>query len=131
MPRYMEWMLIVLFIWTGIAALSVAIPQTWLLLRLLREGNPIAPYTLKTVGWTGPLGLLVLWRCAVFVDTFFFDQYYLGPIEQRWGWEFALAVLFALGVNYAAVLYHWTITFGRGRRGTTGILRSPKRRLSS
>lgn len=130
MPDSVEIAISVVFAWTALVALSVAVPQTVLLVRLVRAGNAIAPYTLKTVAWTGTLGVILLWRSMLFLDYSLFEQRYLGTIDDRWPWDFALAVVFALAVNYAAFLYHWTVTLGRGRRGTTGPPRPPRRARS-
>lgn len=126
MPDDLEVLIVVIFAWTALAALSVTIPQAWLLIRLWRAGDSIAPYTLKTVAWTGTLGVILCWRSALFIDYSFFDQRYFGTIEQRWPIDLTLALAFAVAVNFAAGLYHWTITLGKGRRGTTGPPRQPK-----
>lgn len=100
----------------SIAALTVAIPQTALLVRLLRAGNSIAPYTLKTVAWTGTIGVAFAWRCLVFIDFTYFDQRYLGTIDDRWPIESIMAFGLTAAVIYGAALYHKTVTFApRGR----------------
>jgi presenilin-like A22 family membrane protease len=99
----------------GLAALcawSVAVPQAILLVRLLRIGDDIALYTLKTVLWTSSLGIALGWRSLVFLDWACCDQGHLGNIDQRWGIEAAMALYIALAVFYAAALYHKTVTFG-------------------
>lgn len=126
MPDDLEVLIVIVFAWTAIAALSVTIPQAWLLVRLWRAGDSIAPYTLKTVAWTGTLGVILLWRSMLFVDYSFFGQHVFGTIEDRWPIDLALALAFAVAVNFAAGLYHWTITLGKGRQGTTGPPRQPK-----
>lgn len=128
MPGRVELLIVVVFAWTALAALSVALPQAWLLVRLWRAGDAIAPYTLKTVAWTGTLGVILLWRAILFVDYSRFDQRYFGTIDDRWPIDLALALAFAVAVNYAAALYHWTVTLGRGRRGTTGPPKRPNTR---
>lgn len=97
----------------ALAAFSVAVPQTILLIRLARIGHPDAPWTLKTAAWTGTIAIAFAWRCAVFVDFAWFDQQHLGPISRRWGIEAAMALMIAAAVLYTAVLYHLTVTFRR------------------
>lgn len=99
----------------GVASLcawSVAVPQAVLLVRLLRIGDDIAVFTLKTVLWTSSLGIAMGWRSLVFLDFAFADQRYLGAIDQRWGIEAGMATYIAVAVVYAAVLYHGTVTLG-------------------
>lgn len=96
-------------------ALSVAIPQAILLVRLIRNGEGMALWTLKTVLWTGSLGLALGWRFLVWADYTQFDQRVLGTIDQRWPVEATLTMLVAAACIYAAGLYHGTVTFaGRG-----------------
>lgn len=115
-PERVLYSIIVAFAIASVAALTVAIPQSMLLVRLLRSGDEIAPYTLKTVAWTGTIGVAFAWRCIVFVDFTYFDQHYLGTIEDRWPIESAMAFLPTAAVIYGAVLYHRTVTFApRGR----------------
>ena len=128
MPEWWEYVIVVLFAETALVALSVTLPQTWLFFRLWRKRSSIAPYTLKTLGWTGAVGLALGWRCLVFWDTLFMEQRYLGTLAQRWLIELFLALFLVVAVNFAAGLYHWTITLRHGKRGTTGIPRRPMQR---
>lgn len=113
MPERVLLSIIVAMAVAAIAALSVAVPQSVLLVRLLVRGDPIAPYTLKTVAWTSSIGVAFAWRCLVFVDFTYFSMHYLGTIEDRWPFETILAFLLTGSVLYAAILYHRTVTFGR------------------
>ncbi len=109
--------IVVAFAVASLAALSVAVPQSILLVRLLMARDPIAPYTLKTVAWTGTIGVAFAWRCIVFIDFTYFDQYYLGTIEDRWPVESIMAFALTAAVIYGAALYHRTVTFApRSRR---------------
>ena len=119
MPDDIELLVAFVFAETAFVALSVAVPQAVLLVRLWRAGESIARYTLKTVAWTGTIGLILFWRSLLFVDYTLFEQRYFGTIEERWPVDLTLALLFAVAVNYAATLYHWDITFGHATRGTT------------
>jgi hypothetical protein len=125
MPDWAEHVIVVLFAWTAVAALSVTIPQGCLFFHLVQRHSPATPYTLKTILWTGTIGVLLLWRSLVFADTLLFEGRFFGPIQNRWMFELFLALLFVGAVNYAAILYHWTVTFRRGGRGTTGVPREP------
>lgn len=97
----------------ALCALSVAIPQAVLLVRLARKGEGIALWTLKTVLWTGSLGLALGWRFLVWVDFTQMDQRVLGTIDQRWPVEATLTMLVAAACIYAAGLYHGTVTFAK------------------
>jgi hypothetical protein len=118
-PDEIAALVILLFAETAIAAFSVAIPQTILLIRLIVERAVIAAYTLKTAGAFGSIGLVLAYRVAVFVDFTYFEQRILGPISARWGLELALSIILSIAINYVAALYHWTVTLGHGTIGTT------------
>jgi hypothetical protein len=111
MPERVLASIVVAFAIASLAALSVAIPQSVLLIRLIRARNGIVPYTLQTVAWTSTIGVAFAWRCIVFIDFTYFDQYYLGTIEDRWPIESVMAFLLAAAVIYGAALYHRTATF--------------------
>lgn len=118
MPEKVLLSIVIAFAIASLAAISVAVPQSILLVRLLAARDAIAPYTLQTVAWTSTIGVSFAWRCAVFVDFTYFDQRYLGTIEDRWPIESIMAFALTAAVIYGAVLYHKTATFGN-RRGTT------------
>lgn len=111
MPEKVLYSIVVAFAIASIAALTVAAPQAILLVRLWHDGDPIAPYTLKTVAWTGTIGVSFAWRCLVFMDFTYFDQRYFGTIDDRWPIESILAFGLTAAVVYGAVLYHRTVTF--------------------
>lgn len=128
MPAVAEYVIVALFVESALAALSVTVPQALLWTRLWRQQSPVAVYTFKTVAWTGSLGVILLWRGLVFLDTLLFNQQYLGRIDDRWAFEMFLALLLVVAINYGAGLYHWTVTFGHGKRGTTGVPRRAARK---
>lgn len=110
MPDDVAVAIVMAFGLAALCALSVAIPQAILLIRLVRNGQGIALWTLKTVLWTGSLGLALGWRFLVWVDFTQFDQRVFGTIDQRWPIEAILATLVAGACIYAAGLYHGTVT---------------------
>lgn len=115
-PDDVAFWVVVAFAVGGLASLSVAVPITVVLYRLFRTGDDeYWPYTVKTFLWTSALGVVLLYRALVFFDYAYADQYYLGPIDHRWGFEAAFAVYLVIAPIYAASLYHWRITLGRGK----------------
>jgi hypothetical protein len=99
----------------SLCALSVAIPQAVLLVKLWRRNDGIAVYTAKTVLWTSAVAVGIGWRCLIWLDGTYFDQRYLGTAAQRWPAEVGISVFVALACFYAAGLYHLTVTFERRR----------------
>lgn len=115
MPEDVEVVIAIALGLASVCALSVAIPQAILLIRLACRGEGIALWTLKTVLWTGSLGLALGYRCLVWIDYTQMGQRYLGPIDQRWPIETTLTMLVAAACIYAAGLYHGTVTFAPRR----------------
>lgn len=113
MPDNVASVVVVMLALAAVCALSVAVPQTVLLVRLFWAGEEIVFWTLKTVLWTGAVAVGLGWRCLIWLDGTYFGQRYLGTPEGRWPYEVAISVLVALACFYAAGLYHSTVTFGK------------------
>lgn len=89
----------------AIAALIVAVPQSILLVRTAPDRDDLWWFRLKSSLVFGSLGLAMIRNVAIWADYVFFDQRYLGMIEQRWPLDLALSVLIMAGCILAAVLY--------------------------
>lgn len=111
MPDNIAGAVVLLLALAALCALSVAIPQAILLMRLWRRGDRIIYWTLKTVLWTSAVGAGLGWRCLIWLDGTFFDQRFLGTAMDRWPAEVAISLYVALSCFYAAILYHKTVTF--------------------
>lgn len=118
MPANVAGCVVVLLALAALCALSVAIPQAVLLVRLWRRGDSIAFYTLKTVFWTSAIAVGLGWRCLIWLDGAYYDQRFLGTAVDRWPAEVAISVFVAMSCFYAAGLYHRTVTFGDRQRPT-------------
>jgi hypothetical protein len=89
----------------ALAALSIAIPQSWRLIRTSMRHDSLWWFRLMSVLLFGALGVAMLRNVAVWADLTFNDQRLLGPISQRWPFDLGIATGVMIACVYAAVLY--------------------------
>lgn len=89
----------------AIAALIIAVPQAWLLIRTSLHRDRLWRFRGMSTLLFGSLGLAMGRNVAVWADLAFFDQYYLGPIATRWPLDLVIAALITLACVLAAFLY--------------------------
>lgn len=88
-----------------VAALIIAVPQTWLLIRTATHRDGLWWFRLKTSLLFGSLALSMLRNMAVWADYAFFEQRYLGTIAQRWTFDLGVAFLITAACCLAATLF--------------------------
>ena len=89
----------------AIASLTIAVPQSVLLIRTSLNRDPLWWFRLKTTLLFGSLGIAMIRNVAVWADLAWFDQQYLGPIATRWPLDMALAFGICAACVLAAILY--------------------------
>lgn len=89
----------------ALAALVIAVPQSFLLVRTAERRDVLWWFRLKTTLLFGSLGVALLRNVAIWADYVFFGQWYFGSITQRWPMDLALSVLIMLACLLAASLY--------------------------
>jgi hypothetical protein len=89
----------------AVAALSIAVPQAVLLIRLRRLHDRLWPFRVMSALLFGSLGVAMGRNVLAWADLAYFDQRYLGPIARRWPLDLAVAMLIMLACVWAALLY--------------------------
>lgn len=89
----------------ALAALSIAIPQAIMLIRLRNVRDSLWPFRVMSVLLFGALGVAMTRNVAVWADVAYFDQRYLGPIAVRWPLDLGIALTIMLACLWAAGLY--------------------------
>lgn len=97
---------------SAIAALSIALPQSVLLVRTTFARDKNWWLRLKTTLLFGSIGIAAGRTAAILIDYLWFDQAWFGPLESRWAGDLTLAVAVTTAVVLAAVLF-WQIQFER------------------
>lgn len=90
----------------AIAALSIAIPQATLLVRMRHVRDGLLSFRWKNALVYGACTVEALRTVAVWIDFVWFGQCYLGPIIHRWPFDLTVSAVFATALAFAAVL-HW------------------------
>lgn len=89
----------------AVAALTIALPQSWLLVRTAVDRDKLWWFRLKSTLLFGSLGVAMLRNVAIWADYVLFDQHYFGGIAQRWPADLALSVVIMCACLLAAILY--------------------------
>lgn len=105
MPDSAENWIALLYAVSAVAVSSIGIPQTISLFTRWRSGDGLQLFRFLWVLLMGALCLGTTYRALVWVDIALFDQYYMGPIAERWPIEVGIAWTVMSASVFAAVLY--------------------------
>ena len=105
MPASAEAVIALFYAVSAVAVSSVGIPQTLSLWKRRHDHDGLQRFRALWVLLMGALCMGTLYRAAVWVDLAVFDQWWMGPIAQRWPIEVAISWMVMLASLFAAGLY--------------------------